>query len=116
MKTFRLPRDPVDRNRWIAIILKYDTPNEKGTMVCERYWPVSYVTVWDYGKLQLCDPHSQFDCAKAILIKIVLSTPKRAKKGWARANASNDLAIFLKRDKVDNSNNIQGKFNLLSLL
>ena len=42
METFRLPRDPAERNIWIVIIRTDNIPNKKDTVVWERHWPGDY--------------------------------------------------------------------------
>ena len=39
-KTFRLPRIPEERKKWLAVIPKDIIPDKKDTVVCERHWPV----------------------------------------------------------------------------
>ena len=76
----RLPRDPAEGNRWIAIIRRDNIPNKQDTVVYERHWPADYETVCDYGKLQPCHPPSVFDYVKLSLIPTVASAPRTTKE------------------------------------
>ena len=52
VKTFRLPRNIEEKERWRKIIPRDNLPDNKNTVVCERHWPQNYPTILDYGKLR----------------------------------------------------------------
>ena len=38
-KTFRLPKDKDEREKWLKVIPRDNIPDLKHTVVCERHWP-----------------------------------------------------------------------------
>ena len=47
---FRLPRDELERSRWIQAIPRDNIPNSSDTVVCEKHWPSGYEKVLSYGR------------------------------------------------------------------
>ena len=56
-KIFRLPRDMDEREQWLKIIPRHNTPDTKNTVVCKRHWPQGYKTVKRFGKENLPSKH-----------------------------------------------------------
>lgn len=59
---YRLPKDQVERSRWIQAIPRDNIPNGPNTVVCENHWPTVYMRVLKNGKYRPVVPPSVFNC------------------------------------------------------
>ena len=63
----RVPRDMDEKEQWLKIIPRHNTPDTKNTVVCERHWLQGYETVKRFGKERPRYPPSVFACVKPSL-------------------------------------------------
>ena len=45
VRVFRLPSDPVERERWVRTIPRDNIPDSPDTVVCEKHFPPGFATV-----------------------------------------------------------------------
>ena len=58
---FRIPKDPIEREKWISAI-----PTEKlivtdKTLICSEHWPINFETTMRYGKICPKNPPSKWE-------------------------------------------------------
>ena len=108
-KTFCLPKDKDDREKWLKVIPRDNIADSKHTVVCERHWPQSYESVQCYGKERPRHPPSVFDCIKPSLLRT--STPAlrtTARTSFeVRTQQSDELSAFNEEDKITNYENFK---------
>ena len=111
VKTFRLPRNIEEKERWRKIIPRDNLPDNKNTVVCERHWPQNYPTILDYGKLRPKDPPSVFECVKPSLVPTIPPAPRNSSKTLCenRNKKEDELAAFDKQDKLENIDILKDK-------
>ena len=44
-KVFRISKNKEEREKWLKIISRDNTPDSKNTVVCQRHWSKSYETI-----------------------------------------------------------------------
>ena len=68
-KVFRLPKNKEEREKWLKIIPRDNTPDSKNTVACETHWPKGYETMQCYGKQRPRHPPFVFTCIKPNLLQ-----------------------------------------------
>ena len=103
-KTFRLPRDMDEREQWLKIIPRHNTPDTKNTVVCERHWPQGYETVKRFGKERPRYPPSVFACVKPSLQRTPAPATRATKKTYSevRNQRPDELNSFNEADRILN--------------
>ena len=103
-KTFRLPKDMDEREQWLKIIPRDNTPDTKNTVVCERHWPQGYETVKCFGKERPRYPPSVFDCVKPSLLRTTVPAPRTTKRTFSevRNQLPDELGFFNEADEIAN--------------
>ena len=101
-KVFRLPKDPVERERWMKIIPRDNIPDNPNTVLCERHFPTDYETVTVFGRKRPRHPPSIFNCVKQSLIPTTPAPSRPTSKACsASRNILEDQMIeFLEKDKI----------------
>ena len=82
-KTFRLPSDPEERQRWIKAILRDNIPDRSDTVVCAKHFPSGFPVIKVKGRERPRDPPSIFDN----IPKSLLPTPPPPKQRTLRAES-----------------------------
>ena len=80
VRVFRLPKDQDERERWLKVIPRANTPNHSDTVVCERHFPPGYETVFVMGKARPKDPPSIFNNLPSSVIPSPLPKARTTKK------------------------------------
>ena len=50
VSVFKLPKDPIERERWIKNIPREGTPVTPHTVVCAKHWPGELIANLGYNK------------------------------------------------------------------
>ena len=94
---FRLPKDPVDRQRWINVLppLRGKVINPKTFRICRRHWPADTPTKPAQGGTRRpIDPPSIFENVPASVLPSPKPPPRPAK------DPNRNLEFFLENDKI----------------
>ena len=103
-KVYRLPKNKDEREKWLKVISRDNTPDSKYTVVCERHWPQGYETVRCYGKERPLHPPSVFACVKPSLLQSPTPLPRPTVRTSAevRSQQPDELSAFNEGDKILN--------------
>ena len=84
VKVYRLPRNLEERERWLTIIPRDNTPDIKNLVVCEKHWPQNSPKKLDYGKERARDPTSVSTCVKPTQVPTLPLQKKVPPKHWQK--------------------------------
>ena len=105
--TYRLPKDPEERQRWIKAIPRDNIPDKSDTVVCARHFPPDFPVIKVKGRERPQDPPSIFEG----IPKSLLPTPPPPKRRTLKAESSvrsvkeDELLKFTELDRIDSFEN-----------
>ena len=79
-----MPRNLEERERWLTIIPRDNTPDLKNLVVCEKHWPQNSPKKLDYGKERARDPTSVSTCVKPTQVPTLPLQKKVPPKHWQK--------------------------------
>ena len=82
-KVFHLSKNKEEREKWLKIIPRDNTPDSKNTVACETHWPKGYETMQCYGKLRPRYPSSVFTGIKPSLLQTATPLARLTVKTFA---------------------------------
>ena len=107
---FRLPKDKVERDRWLRAIPPDNVPDTDNTVVCEKHWPHGYRTVQKKGRTRPASPRSIFANITISQIPTPTSKPRQNSKALngSRSAQPDELPVFDALDAIafDNLKNV----------
>ena len=108
VKVFRLPKDEIERKRWLSAVPRDNIPDSKDTVICERHWPANYATVSIHGKLRPVNPPTVFQGIPASLIPPTPNLPRSSKKSLSeiRNTVPDEINAFDEQDRIDGFENL----------
>ena len=111
VSVFKLPKDPIERERWIKNIPREGTPVTPHTVVCAKHWPGELIANLGYNKRPAVPP-TIFQCVPTSQVPTPAPKPRPTKRAHdpSRHNIPDEMAEFQRMDKL-NFEEITGKFN-----
>ncbi|XP_012555511.2 THAP domain-containing protein 2-like [Hydra vulgaris] len=115
--TFRLPRDPVERLRWIKAIPRENIPDKHDTVVCAKHFPPNFQVIKVKGRERPRDPPSVFEQ----IPKSLVPTPPPEKRTTTKSKSSvrsikeDELSKFEELYKINSFENFCNSLSLEKL-
>ena len=108
VSTYRLPKDPDERQRWIKAIPRDNIPDREDTVVFANHFPVNFEVVKVKGRERPKNPPRIFDNLPKSLIPTPLSLKRKTTKASSstRSLKEDELGAFLEQDKINSFGSI----------
>ena len=98
---FILPKDQLERSRWIQAIPRDNILNSFNTVVCENHWPSGYENVLSYGRHRPKSPPCVFLCVPKSVIPTQTEPRSTNKDTASQRNADVvELSRFTEKDEM----------------